>query len=148
MTTIAWDGERLAADRQLTWGSLRREVDKISRFGDRLIGAAGRLDLCEAMKRWYIDGADPEKFPKLQETAGNWAELLVIQPDRSINVYQRTPYPWSLPPQQVAIGSGRDYAMAAMHCGKTALQAVMVAAHFDPDTGDTAQMIFLVDPAI
>ena len=34
-----------------------------------------------------------------------------------------------------AIGSGRDYALAAMHLGTNSRKAVEVAIHFDNNTG-------------
>jgi len=37
--------------------------------------------------------------------------------------------------KQWAVGSGRDYALAAMYLGKTAKQAVAIAMHFDNNTG-------------
>lgn len=36
---------------------------------------------------------------------------------------------------RIAVGSGRDFAMAAMFLGKSAVEAVRVAHALDPDTG-------------
>lgn len=38
MTTIAFDGVTLAADRQVTYGTSKEATSKIYRLGDKLIG--------------------------------------------------------------------------------------------------------------
>lgn len=42
-----------------------------------------------------------------------------------------------------AIGSGGDYAMGPMACGKTPMEAVAVAARFEPNTGCGTETIQL-----
>jgi ATP-dependent protease HslVU (ClpYQ) peptidase subunit len=56
--------------------------------------------------------------------------------------------PWLILSPQTAIGTGRDYALAAMHCGSTAAEAVAIAALFDPGTGggvDTVTLTLEID---
>ena len=62
--------------------------------------------------------------------------MLVVLPDRSLHKFESTPHPLRFPPQNFAIGSGRDFALAAMHLGKTAVEAVEVACHFDSGCGN------------
>jgi ATP-dependent protease HslVU (ClpYQ) peptidase subunit len=38
--------------------------------------------------------------------------------------------------KKTATGSGRDYALAAMHCGKTAREAVEIACLFETGCGN------------
>lgn len=42
-----------------------------------------------------------------------------------------------------AVGSGSHFALAAMACGKTAVEAVRLAARFDPGTGGRVESITL-----
>ena len=49
--------------------------------------------------------------------------------------YEQTPNPFVVEDKQWAIGSGRDYAIAAMHLGRTAAEAVAVACLFDVSCG-------------
>jgi hypothetical protein len=50
------------------------------------------------------------------------------------------PHSFSVRPP-CAIGSGMDFALAAMACGKTAAEAVEIAARFDPNTGGRVDVI-------
>jgi 20S proteasome alpha/beta subunit len=133
MTVIAWDGKTLAADRQSTDVGLRRSVTKISRAGDgSLMGAAGQSHICRALRAWYDAGARPEDFPDKDKTS----HLLVISTKGEMRVYDGHPVPAVFEVERMAIGSGRDYAEAAMFLGKTAREAVEVACHFDNGCGN------------
>jgi len=136
MTVIAWDGVRLAADKRSTLGTLIRTTTKVFRVGEALAAYAGDADAGEEVLAWFRDGCDVGKFPASQRDKDNWAGLLVVWQDGTIWKFERTPYPVKFPPQQFAIGSGRDFALAAMHLGKTAPEAVDVACFFDSGCGN------------
>jgi ATP-dependent protease HslVU (ClpYQ) peptidase subunit len=144
MTVVAWDGEILAADRQSTDAGLRRTVTKIRRAPDgRLIGAAGNTNICEALRRWWEQGADPEQFPDKDKTS----HLLVIAPGGRIEFYDGHPVPAVYEAARFAMGSGRDYAEAAMYLGKNAIEAVQIAAHFDVSCGGGIDVLMFDMPA-
>lgn len=133
MTIIAWDGKTLAADKQSTDSGLRRSVTKIRRTPDGcLLGAAGNSNICEALRRWFEAGAKAEDFPDKDKTS----HLLVIHPDGKTDFYDGHWVPVTFESKRVAIGSGRDYAEAAMYLGKNAVEAVNVAIHFDSSCGN------------
>lgn len=136
MSVIAWDGHTLAGDRRAVLGGLIRTTQKIFAVGDSLVAYAGNADAGEEVMAWYKAGAAPETFPASQRNEDTWAGLMVIRPGGVIWKYERTPYPVKFPPQQFAIGSGRDFALAAMHCGKTAAEAVEIACLFDNGCGN------------
>lgn len=48
---------------------------------------------------------------------------------------------WRVSRNYHAIGSGRDYALAAMYCGKSASEAVEIAKGFDGYTGGDVEVI-------
>jgi hypothetical protein len=127
MTTIAWDGKTLAADRMGNNGSYTFPVTKIFAHEGLLMGGSGSLDFILQMVEWVKGGRVNADFPKDQRDKDDWQPFLVIEKDRSIVIYERTPYPIRPECRQYAIGSGRDFAAAAMFMGKSASEAVMVA---------------------
>lgn len=136
MSVIAWDGKTLAADKRACLGTLIRTVTKIYKVNSALVAYAGDADAGEEMLAWLVDGAVPKDFPPHQRNDDRWSGLLVIWPDGTLWKYERTPYPLKFPPQQFAIGSGRDFALAAMFLGKDAVEAVHVACAFDSGCGN------------
>ena len=135
MTTIAWDGKTLAGDSRANSGNVKFKVSKIRRHRGHLIGFAGPLDLAEEVFAWFKAGANPEDFPPAQTDEDVRTDFLVITPKKKIHLYQKSPYPVDYSNNAIfAIGSGRDFALAAMHLGKTADQAVAVAGLFDHGT--------------
>src|ERR1043165_7097844 len=113
MTTIAWDGKTLAADSRCTAGGFHYEVSKICRLSDgRIYAGSGEITDYEQVKSW-LDGKtskpDTKEFQAVivDLTGQLWRIEDKIAP---FKVFSRFP----------AIGSGRDYAMAAMHYGRSA----------------------------
>jgi len=135
MTTIAWDGKTLAADKRSTSAGLARTVTKIFRHEGKLLGISGSFDYGMQVVEWFKAGAEPEKFPACQLDKDDWSTLVVIDAS-GVGVYERGPFLLRNEDPSWATGSGRDYAMAAMHCGKSAAEAVAVAAAFDVGTGN------------
>jgi hypothetical protein len=134
MTVIAWDGKTLAADkRAVEGGGIARTVSKISRFGECLIGMTGHWDTAVEMRTWFMEGADPAKFP--DKAREDKATLIVIR-EGSIMTYCSGPHPMPIETERIAFGSGRDYAEAAMYLGESAINAVSVTCHFQSDCGN------------
>jgi len=128
MTVIAWDGKTLAADKQASIGTAIFQVTKIFRVRGCLLGAAGDFDRIQETIAWFAAGADPSKMPPFQRDNTDYVGLLVIQPDGSILKYERSTTPFRIESKFHALGSGRDFAIAAMYLGKTAVEAVGVAS--------------------
>ena len=138
MSVIAWDGKTLAADKRLCSGTLIRTTTKIFRLGDinALAAYAGDADSGEEVLAWFRAGHAPADFPPMQRDKDAWAPLLIVWRDGRMWKFERTPHPLKFPPQHFAMGSGRDFALAAMHLGKTAAEAVEVACVFDSAFGN------------
>lgn len=135
MTTVAFDGRTLAADTQSSM--FRSTMQKVYRLKDgQLFGACGQFQDSTAVREWLENGGEK---PKVSE--GFHAILidggLFVLEDKLVKIKYDRPY--------FAIGSGRDYAMAAMFLGKTAAEAVRVAHEFDLDTGPEVSEIFISD---
>ena len=143
MTCIAWDGKTLAADKQSTNNNLARTVTKITRVGKSLVGGAGDASQTEEMVAWLRRGAKVGDFPASQRDKEDWASMLVIRPGGFIDLYERTPYPTRYEDKIFAIGSGRDFALAAMYLGKCASDAVEIASIFDAGSGNGVDVLVL-----
>lgn len=129
MTVIVWDGRTLAADKLCADNWTKRRVTKIRRVGaDFLMGAAGDSDRCRALIAWFSNGADPTLFPSHLQADSTEAQLMVIDRDGTAALYAREPFPIVLDAGFQAIGSGAEAALAAMHCGRTAVEAVEIAS--------------------
>ena len=95
------------------------------------------------MLAWARGGFRKATFPDGQRDADNSIVLLVIRPGPVVQVYEHTPHAIEYEDRQAAVGSGRDFALAAMHLGKSAEEAVLVAAEFDPGTGNGVDTLTL-----
>ena len=146
MTTLAYDGRTLAADKQATGGGAKCSVTKIFRVGELVIGFAGELGLAMEMLDWVRRGRTAADFPAAQRKTEDSCELVVIDAGR-ILVYERSPHAYTVEDPVYATGSGRDFAIAAMYCGLDARKAVAVACQFDSHSGMGVDAIDLLPPA-
>ena len=132
MTTIAWDGQHLAADKQMG-GRLR--TGKIFPLGDGQY-LAGAGDFCQIVEiaTWIMQGALEQAKPSLPDEMSS--ELLIVHPDGT--AYWLTwPYLRKVKLNEpfASLGSGGEYALGALAMGATAKQAVQIATRYDPHTG-------------
>lgn len=129
MTVIAWDGKTLAADKRTEERVLWRTTTKIRRTSNGyLLASAGDADIGRAVLAWFENGADPDLYPPQAKTENNAGEMLAIAPDGTVLLFQRTPYGIEIADSTIALGIGRDAAMAAMYLGCDAKKAVEVAS--------------------
>lgn len=143
MTCIAWDGTTLAADRRVSYGGTICETTKIFKVNDCLVGGSGEMPYVMAMIEWVRSGRIIADYPAHQKDKDDWQPLLVIEPDGTACIYERSPYPLRYAQKHAAIGSGRDYARAAMHLGRTAREAVEVACALDTGCGNGVDVLSL-----
>lgn len=135
MTVIAWDGKTLAADKRMSFGNSFVTTTKISRAtGGLIYGYAGDSALGREMGKWVRDGRNPETFPTEARTKPGG--LIVISPTGAINYYTSSPVAMLIEEPYFTIGSGADYATAALYLGKTASEAVAIASVLDPNCGN------------
>lgn len=141
MTVIAWDGTTLAADKRAVNSGLARTVTKVFVVGDKLVAIAGDYSSGLAMKAWAEGGFVEADFPESQKDKDSWATFVVIDAKKRVLVYEQTPHPLVFEDKHFVSGSGRDFAMAAMHCGKTAAEAVEIACLFECHCGNGVDAI-------
>lgn len=131
MTTIAWDGKRLAADSQITTSSGVRDGyrTKILRRGAVIAGAAGPVGSIKAFTDW-VQGGLVGDIPAMHPDT----EALLIAPGHVLSLEDGG----RLVPMNVnvtAIGSGAKMAIGAMEAGASARKAIEIAARRDVWTG-------------
>lgn len=133
MTVIAWDGKTLAADKQGTCAGLRRTLTKIHRLQDGAVGIEGDTQIGGELLGWLSGERDPNAFPESCRGEDAPAAFGVI--DGVCCRWLGGPVPVIFEDKFTATGSGRDYAIAAMHCGKTAREAVEIACIYESGCG-------------
>lgn len=145
MTTIAWDGKTLAADkRSASKSGPITIITKIFNIDGVLVGTSGAGPQCSMLLDWAKTKFDPEKYPF--KDPKEYSRILVINQDKTVLEYDTySKYPEVIENPFYAIGSGRAYAMAAMHCGKTAIEAVEIAAAYDINSGNGIDTLTLDD---
>lgn len=136
MTVIAWDGKTLAADKRAECAGHYFTTTKIRRISSgEVLAWCGDSDTGRMMASWYEAGADPAKWPECQKDEKSWARLIVAS-SAGVKYYDRWPAPTMVEDPFAAWGSGRDFALTAMHLGKTAREGVLIAALFESGCGN------------
>jgi hypothetical protein len=144
MSVIAFDGVTLAADKRGSGGTLILTTTKIFRINGCLVGYTGELVFGEQMLAWFKAGENIADFPPSQRDKDDWALLLIVRPDCKLQLYERTPYPVTYEDKLFSVGSGAPYALAAMHCGRTAAEAVALTCLLDSSCGNGVDTLTLV----
>lgn len=144
MTTIAYRDGVIAADSWATYwteagGSRRHSCTKLYRKWisqgrkrrEVIIGTAGESTPALLFVDWYGSG---QPVPDLLRDLGGDFTCLILSKEGlfEADVYCR---PDRVQDEFFAVGSGAKCALAAMACGKSAVDAVRIAARFDPYTG-------------
>jgi ATP-dependent protease HslVU (ClpYQ) peptidase subunit len=133
MTTIAWDGTTLAVDRQATLGNSISTAYKLHECGDFVLAVGGTVDHIYTALEWVEAGCKPEERPQLLE---NVRGIAVQQSRHRVYILEGIrPYLVRARDKYIAVGSGQDYAIAAMHLGLDAAAAIKFTARFDAFTG-------------
>ena len=130
MTTIAYDGKHLAADRLITNGDHRYgEATKIHTLADgRTFAAAGAMDFIHAVMAW-LNGSDK---PEIKDN-DSFIGLVVAKNGDAQEISQNLRiWPACIP---WAGGTGEAFALTAMKCGKNAIEAVEIAIEMDIYSG-------------
>ena len=134
MTVIAYSNGMLAADKAATHCGFLNVVTKIYRVNGGLVALAGDSDSALDLLAWFRAGRDPKTYPECQK-GENTASAIFIDADGRIWTYNKTANAQLNEQPYYALGSGRDYALAAMHLGFDARKAVEVACALDINCG-------------
>lgn len=149
MTVIAWDGKTLAADKAATNVGYRRTVTKVYKYWCakamkfHLVAFSGNGDQAMELLEWFRNGRDPATYPKFQEDTEGCTDCVFIDHHGTCWSYGKTAYPQKWEDKFNATGHGRDFALAAMHLGLDARQAVEVACALDNTCGNGVDAVTL-----
>lgn len=144
MTVIAYDGKTISADKRAVNYGLTRTITKLFRIADgSIVAFAGNYSDGVTMQKWLENGADPEKFPEGQKDKDNISTFMHVK-NGKLMVYETSPQPLLFEDNLFASGSGRDFALAAMHCGKTTAEAVEIASLFENGCGNGVDTMEIV----
>lgn len=131
MTVIVWDGKTLAADKQSTCAGVRTTVTKIFRVRAGLVGFMGNEGHARALLHWFRGDMLAEDYPSKPADAECCAEAILITPSGEIRAFPVGPHYAVIEDKYAAWGSGRDFAIAALHLGFDARRAAEVACALD-----------------
>jgi hypothetical protein len=137
MTTIAYDGRTLAADRRANSSGAIRTVCKIFDCGEYVFAGTGVADESELIAGYIRKGFSLAAAKELDFSDENSYGIVVRKADGKcfcISGKHLTLVP--ILDEQFAMGSGRDFALSAMAFGKTAKEGVEFAMRFDAATGN------------
>lgn len=110
-------------------------VTKVYRLRDGGLAAlSGDGDHAMALLAWLNSHRSPADYPAAQKD--NDTSAFVVDPGGTAWSYGKTPHPQRIECRFYAMGHGRDFALAAMHCGKTAAEAVELACRLDVYCGN------------
>ena len=126
----------------MTYGGHFNTVTKLARAGRYICGFSGSAQAIGGFVAWLNAGANPAEYPVAKEDDQK-AYVLCVRDDRTVWKFENSPYPIGLEDAHAASGSGRDYARAAMHLGKSAREAVEIACLFDESCGNGADTLTL-----
>jgi hypothetical protein len=140
VTTIAWDGRTIAADRRTAKGM---SVGKLFRLKDgSIVAGAGFHDQVVEIVAWIKGGCRESKRPALPDSDPESSDLLIACPDGT--AYWLT-WPYLRRVKVIegfaAVGSGAEYAIGALEMGASAAQAVEIAARHDDATGNGVDVL-------
>jgi ATP-dependent protease HslVU (ClpYQ) peptidase subunit len=142
MTTIATDGVTIAADGLAARGDevCRQDVKKIREKDGVIYAMSGPLPIFAPLMEWHSNGAKVADVPQVHSDL-EWG-LLVISNAGAFEYSSRCVYP-SQVEMPFTLGSGADYAMGAMHAGKTPAEAVQLVIDkcLNVHTGGRVQVI-------
>lgn len=137
MTIVCWDGKTLAADKLRTTVGLKSTATKIYRLSmGELVGFSGSEVHAMRLLKWFKDFRGGEFPAPIGDDTG--ADALFIETSGDAWFYHSTCGGVGIKRDDpfLAMGAGRDYALAAMHLGFDARKAVEVACHFDAGCGN------------
>jgi len=139
MTTVAFDGDTLATDSRCVGDYIDDNVKKLFLVGETFYAVAGSLTEVLAFINWresvHIDSEKTNEKPNIQSDI---SVIEVVGGDVFFWEKNCVHVPCSVP---IAIGSGASFAMAAMLCGKTAIEAVEIAKKLDENSGGEVQFV-------
>lgn len=157
MTTIAIKDNKVASDSQMTAGYTisSLEVEKVVNINGCIVSGAGSFAQIVKFRQWFMEHSDAliaqqdnpnVHIPLPEDLQGGDFFGLVLYPDGELYLYEgRTDVAYEVD-QPFSIGSGSDFAIAAMKAGASSEEAVKVATELDVFSGGEVKVFELETP--
>ena len=139
MTTIAWDGRAMSADRQMTDRNtalqvVRSKLRRITYEGKPALAAgAGTSVYIAAVIDWLAKGQPADSKPEMPTTPDSFT--VIVATEAGLFEYIDSLRPLALGQIKWAIGTGSEFALGAMDAGASAKRAVQIACVRDINSG-------------
>lgn len=112
MTTVAFDGQYLAVDRQGTYCGIPLLTTKLIREPNgALLTGVGDLSLIHQMMEWWRTSAPAKDFPVMTE---KFSATLIVAANERVIWYNESPSPLEVEGPFFAWGSGKEVALGVM----------------------------------
>ena len=134
MTCIAYFDGFMAADKQTSFGCLPVRTTKLKRHGPWIVGGCGDAARVREIHEWVAGGMKPGELPDFQRDPEECVSVMLASAD-GLFVLQNSHALIRIEQPFMAIGSGCDFAIAAMHLGCSAEAAVAIACTYDVGCG-------------
>ncbi len=134
MTTIAVRDGVMAADTQLSSGTIHRAQKIFELPGGGCVGGCGTWAKAYAAISWLLSGRQGDA-PEFED-----AELVILKPDGSVWIACERFPEFPLLDDTAAVGCGAPAAMALMHAGFSAKDAVKATCKTDPGSSEPIQV--------
>lgn len=147
MTTVAFDGRYLAADTMghrsgVPSNTLTPKIAVRDGFAYAINGSW--MPMINVLIEWHRAGAKFNEFPEIKTGGGMMIVELAMRRVWLVSGEVPAPDEEAAP---ITAGSGGDIALGALHAGKTAMEAVQIAAKCDIHTNDVIDFVDLEWPA-
>lgn len=141
MTTIAYDGNMVAADSFMFLDGVKSSCRKLEETETHVIGVCGEMADLPIFVQWFNSDQVTENKPLITESCF----LVVGKMTGRCLIYaaKLEPIEYKQSHSYYAIGSGAKAALAAMMYGKNANEAIEIASEIDMYTGGEIDCIHL-----
>ncbi len=134
MTTVAVRDGVMAADTQLSAGTIHRVQKVFELPGGGCVGGCGEWSKAYAAISWLLGGRQGDA-PEFEN-----AELVILKPDGTVWIACERFPEFPILDNVAAIGCGSAAAMALMHHGLSAKDAVRATCKTDPGSSEPVQV--------
>lgn len=140
MSVIAYKQGVMAADKRAvdSYGVITVTTKLFKREGLGVLGVAGKTNDCLRVRAWFLEG---HPFPKNIDV-----DFMILTEDGVCKVYRSSMCGTVVEGPYAAIGSGSDYAIAAMDLGEGAVAAVLFASKFVSNCGNGVDVYVRASP--
>jgi hypothetical protein len=136
VTTAAYKDGTMAADTQLTAGTLIYRAQKVYQLPDGgVVSATGQWSKCYAAIDWLVKGRKGEA-PSFKD-----CQLLIVKKGGSVWLADDYFPEYPVQDAYIAIGCGAQAAMVAMASGASSIEAVQQVAKLDANTSGPVQYL-------